>query len=315
MKSIGVSCRGRQPWQYESESANCDLSPAVLQRGASSVYFARVESAIDIPPESNWANWGGPAARIKSNNYFTALLKDPEQRHRGRTHLELSRRRRMSPQKWCELCWPSNLGIGASPVAVETPADLRGREWQALTSPAAEHDPRDAFISRRVPFPSPAGHHALGAFADELANLVSDVILVDRLREVRVLRGFYRHTMNKMVEPDLGHRVGFLPAIEVFGEGVFLRIDEEALREWESLGACGHVPASSGAAWPAVSTPSGSSRRSTPRLVLIHTLGHLLMRQMSFDAGYSSSSLRERIFADDDVAVTARRAVDLHGRR
>jgi hypothetical protein len=300
MKSIRVSCRGRQPWQSESESASCDLSPAVLQRGASSVYFARVESAIDIPPESNWANWGGPAARIKSNDYFKLLLKDPESDFADAFIASIALKEDAS-EAVVRAVLAEQLGIGASPVAAETPADLRAREWQALTSPAAEHDPRDAFISRRVPFPSPAGHHALGHFADRLANLVSDVILVDRLREVRVLRGFYRHTMNRMVDPDLGKRVGFLPAIEVFGEGVFLRINDEALRDWENLESVrarasilrSRLAGSFHAKWIVEET--------TPRLLLIHTLGHLLMRQMSFDAGYSSSSLRERIFADDDI--------------
>lgn len=301
MKSIGASCRGRQPWQRDSESANCDLSPVVLQRGASSVYFASVESAIDIPPESNWANWGGPAARIKANNYFAALLNDPEHPIAGALISTIAQAEDVTPED-VRAVLTEQLGTGASPIPAEDAADLRGREWQALISPAAEHDPRDAFVSRRVPFPSPAGHHALSAFAGELANLVSDVILVDRLREVRVLRGFYRHTMNKMVEPDLGHRVGFLPAIEVFGEGVFVRIDEEALRAWEGLDRVrervsilrGRLAASFHAKW--------ILEEVTPRLVLIHTLGHLLMRQMSFDAGYSSSSLRERIFADDAVA-------------
>ena len=161
MKSIGVSCRGRQPWQYESERASCDLSPTVLQRGASSVYFARVESAIDIPPESNWANWGGPAARIKSNDYFKLLLKDPESDFADAFVSSIALKEDVS-EEVVRAVLADQLGIGASPVAVETPADLRAREWQALTSPAAEHDPRDAFISRRVLFPSPAGHHALG---------------------------------------------------------------------------------------------------------------------------------------------------------
>jgi hypothetical protein len=129
------------------------------------------------------------------------------------------------------------------------------------------------------------------------------VVLIDRLREIRALLGFYRHTMDRMVEPDLGQRIGFLPAIEVFGEGVFLRIEEEALRRWESLAAVrerahilrSRLAGSFHARW--------IEEGPTPRLLLIHTLGHLLMRQMSFDAGYSSSSLRERIFADDKPAA------------
>ena len=118
-----------------------------------------------------------------------------------------------------------------------------------------------------------------------------------------------------MVEPDLGQRAGFLPAIEVFGEGVFLRINEEALREWESRESVrarasilrSRLSGSFHAKWIVEET--------TPRLLLIHTLGHLLMRQMSFDAGLlvvfaKGAGLRRR-----RCPVITRRAVDLHGRR
>ena len=45
----------------------------------------------------------------------------------------------------------------------------------------------------------------------------------------------------------------------------------------------------------------------SPRLVLLHTFAHLLMRQLSFSAGYASSALRERLYAADpaDTAPTA----------
>lgn len=34
----------------------------------------------------------------------------------------------------------------------------------------------------------------------------------------------------------------------------------------------------------------------SPRFVLLHTLAHLLIRQLSFDSGYTTSSLRERVY-------------------
>lgn len=300
MKNIGVTCRGRQPWQFQSESARCDRHPIILQRGASSVYFPRVESAIDIPPESNWANWGSATARILNNENFKLVHLNPSHPLADQLITMTAAEESVSEEAVRNVL-ADQLGAGAAPVTIETPADLRAREWHALVSPAPSHDPRDAFISRRSPFPSPAGHHALDPFADHVARLVSDVVLVDRLREIRVLRGFYRHTMDRMVEPDLGQKIGFLPAIEVFGEGVFFHIDEEALRQWEKLVAVherariirDRLAGSFHVKW--------IEEKPTPRLLLIHTLGHLLMRQMSFDAGYSSSSLRERIYADDDA--------------
>src|SRR5699024_11971805 len=34
----------------------------------------------------------------------------------------------------------------------------------------------------------------------------------------------------------------------------------------------------------------------TPRFVLLHTLGHLLINELIFACGYSSASLRERLY-------------------
>ena len=89
---------------------------------------------------------------------------------------------------------------------------------------------------------------------------VTDVIIVDRLREIRVLRGFHRHTMNKTVEPSLGKKVNFLPAIEVFGEGVFLRINENASRSGRSQQVSQRARSLASASRGA-SSKSGSRRR------------------------------------------------------
>lgn len=35
----------------------------------------------------------------------------------------------------------------------------------------------------------------------------------------------------------------------------------------------------------------------SPRFVLLHTMAHLLIRQLSFESGYSTASLRERVYA------------------
>ena len=51
------------------------------------------------------------------------------------------------------------------------------------------------------------------------------IVRVERLREVRVFKGFQRieaSNANTLVPPDLGHEdINWLPACEVFGEGIF----------------------------------------------------------------------------------------------
>jgi hypothetical protein len=97
---------------------------------------------------------------------------------------------------------------------------------------------------------------------------------------------------------------GWLPAIEVRGEGVFLELSEKRLQDWESdpevirratrvngnylkrTQAMGNVP----------------NRVITPRLLLIHTLAHVLINQWSLDCGYPAASLRERLYVSDRMA-------------
>src|SRR5207249_2437890 len=43
-----------------------------------------------------------------------------------------------------------------------------------------------------------------------------------------------------------------------------------------------------------------AQRTVLPRFVLLHTLAHLLINQLSFDCGYGSSSLRERIYCTQE---------------
>jgi hypothetical protein len=44
---------------------------------------------------------------------------------------------------------------------------------------------------------------------------------------------------------------------------------------------------------------------ASPRFIALHTLSHGLIRRLSFDAGYSSSSIRERIYCDHSPAAAA----------
>lgn len=295
MARVGVRCSGRQPWQYPSEAVTCEETPVVTQRGASSVYFPEVVSAIDLPPDSDWSSRGSLESRIEYNENFKLVLAHPQHPLIDNlisitaqdSGVDESTVRRVLSRK-----------LGQPVTAGDTgDDDLPRAEWQALTSPTEDHDPQDNFITRRAAFPSPHGHGNLHNFAVTLSRDVRDVVLVERLREIRVLQGFRRHTMKQRVPAHLGQRQDFLPAIEVFGEGVFIRLDEERVAAWaqevEVHQRCEPLRKRLAQSFRAKWLTSDV----TPRLILVHTFAHLLMRQMAFAAGYSSSSLRERLYA------------------
>jgi hypothetical protein len=84
------------------------------------------------------------------------------------------------------------------------------------------------------------------------------------------------------------------PAFQVRGEGIFLELKEERVAAFEARAAERLqvlVDRSS------ASTGRRSDLLIAPRLVLLHTLAHLLIKRLSFDAGYGASSIRERIYS------------------
>src|SRR5262249_53879284 len=97
---------------------------------------------------------------------------------------------------------------------------------------------------------------------------------------------------------------GWLPGVEVNGEGVFLVLKHDALDSWEANdGVRRRVRAIDDNFRAKVERHGATPTRSiTPRLVLIHTLAHLLIDQWDLDSGYPASSLRERLYVDDDMA-------------
>ena len=80
LKSIGVTCIGRQPWQRWDERADCDEVPLAVQRGASNVYFPLVHSSIEIPNASradSRARRPSRSRRTTSSGLCWASVKTP----------------------------------------------------------------------------------------------------------------------------------------------------------------------------------------------------------------------------------------------
>ena len=92
-----------------------------------------------------------------------------------------------------------------------------------------------------------------------------------------------------------------MPASEVRGEGIFLRFAEEPLRTWLASDAvverakrllAGHRT------WRAArKLEPPEDGFPGPLFILLHTLAHVLIRELALECGYSEASIRERIYA------------------
>ena len=285
-----TGCHGRRPWLPGETDQDCEEIPRVLQRGGSNVWFPVIRSALLIPP------WSEGALRLL-NKHWTFLRAMPADAvpetlkglklHEGSAYSLEDLVRAVDERKQRETGEPSTI-----------PA-LRNEEFEALIRRQPETGPDDEFVCE------PAAE--IGEFSQ---HWFANVMLVRRLLEVRALESFTRILPPQPADlPERRARVaaegqGWLPAVDIRGEGIFLRLDEDVLREWEERPGVAEQAARIGRRYKERFTERGAEpdREVTPRFILTHTLAHVLIGQWALDSGYPAAALRERLYVSDDHA-------------
>jgi hypothetical protein len=159
--------------------------------------------------------------------------------------------------------------------------------------------------------------------AAKILPWVDLVSAVHRLREVRALCGFTRiqpYSLNiedipdavvqKKIAPLSAGQAAWRPAVEIRGEGVFFRLNEERLSHWASEPVVTERADKINKLFAERCSRDGVTPpyQITPRHLLVHSLAHILIRRMSLDCGYSSASLRERLYISDGEGTVPRMA-------
>ena len=295
---IGHDCSGNMPWIGRTEA--CGQYLRVVQRGASNIYFPLTLSSIYLPL------WGEDGSRsinkiLDRPNVWDALtagLDDGKFIQRVRCEMVAS----SNHVDVDELMGAAQRKLDGTESVVSAVShsqeEFRRQEYEALRAGRGGNS-TDLLVDIKD----------VGLYGSELASSLSGICLVRKLRETRVLVGFSR--LLPVEDPasgglrpiSLGGALQWLPAAVVYGEGIFLEFNEDALRAWEEN--------------PLVKDRIFSLREQTnqsrlargltqsevsPKYVLLHTFAHALVSQLSFDCGYGSASLRERIYCESDDA-------------
>lgn len=289
----GIRCGSRQPWEPEDTIGRepCSHPLVAAQRGATGNYIAERISALDIPEERPQS--ARVADKIRGHVYFDRLVADNG-----------------GPQAEMVAGWiAEEFGITADAVlavaagkdatADEMLLDLKDGEWAAFVEKLSTRRDTsggefvvDGRSLREVDGPK------------SLLEVVNGVGQVRRVREVRALRGFRRYDADAALVPaDIGpnrHRYPTYPAVEMFGEGIFLRFDEQVLSEWESLPEVQARASILAQRRAGVEWAQKRLDAAEPRYIALHTFAHLLIRRLAFESGYASAALQERIYASSD---------------
>jgi hypothetical protein len=88
-----------------------------------------------------------------------------------------------------------------------------------------------------------------------------------------------------------------LPAIEVRGERIFLDLSQKAIGKWlEATAIADRIQALVREYNLRRVARKLSARNVDARFIMIHTLAHALIKELTFTCGYGSASLRERLY-------------------
>jgi hypothetical protein len=282
-------CTGHRPWLGDEEP--CEETPRTLQRGASNVYFSVVRSALSIPP------WSEGAMKIINEKWDTLQYIPEDALAPTLAGMKLAKGTHYSTEDLVRAIQQRKHGeIGLGPAMTEEA--IRTQEYEALISGKEELSADQDFVC--VP----------AAGGAEVEDWFDQVMLVKRLREVRVLTAFTRLQPPTVGDPDkreaplAREKLKWLPAIEVLGEGVFLRLREDRLQAWESqpevIARAERINTRYRANF--IRFDVEPDRKITPRHVLVHTLGHVLITQWALASGYPAASLRERLYVSASTA-------------
>jgi hypothetical protein len=264
----------------------------MLQKGATNLHFAKIASSILIPPFTDPIrkiiddphNWSVLSSGVAEGGTFDeARLRIFAELKR----LDLGRLKEVVSQKL------SGVGTG-NPTQSEE--EYRYSEFKALREPLTESN--EEFITV---------HPNMSAYSDDITRYIEQIVLVEKLAETRTLTGFSRinpppyreFDQNDQLELSLAQKT-WLPAIRVYGEGFFFTLNDGEVSRWVTPQVVARYQEISNTHARIYLSLGRKPRLLPSRFFLLHTLAHVLIRRLSFECGYGSSSLRERLYCWED---------------
>lgn len=301
---LGEYCQGHRPWlglEGVSNSIKCNNHLQVLIRGASNVHFSEIQSAIYLPEGST-----------EANQYVLEVIDEiGKEQLKGFFNIDqgsvtlpavLSTNRVVSKG----LISKDNLLSGV--IEEITKDDSEQEELELASELKLRFEEYNYILAGRDS--ENADFKAIVKTFDGyieqtlLEKYFENVVLIEKLKETRVFKGFSRiNPNNKWNKEELSNtRVNWLPAVQVYGEGIFLKFKDDVVDNWlvENEDAFSGITQRYHAAMRK-RRPEDEPRELTPFFIAMHTFSHLLIKRLCFDCGYGSSSLRERLYFSSDA--------------
>jgi hypothetical protein len=297
------NCRAERPWLLDRDPSGCSLKLKLLTRTATNTYFPQVYTVISLPVEEDELTrlvdeLSGELVNVQTVEHVAGAKQfNSKVRAALEGYADADIFARLT-----RIRAGASTDSGRSPKLSEFDVFASGRPEIGQNLPSAklyaQTLPRDAWEDP-------------GAGID--VSMIKNLVAVHRLREVSCLYGFTRFEAaptsadGELDDVALAVRgapisqnADWLPAIEQFGEGIFIHFDEAAIAQWmqregtrerqeKLFTGYGH--------WRKRFAEGKAPRYPGTPYILLHSLSHALMSEIALDCGYPASSLKERVYA------------------
>lgn len=299
-------CPGHRPWLGTEEGEGCGRPLRGTLRSAANIYFAQIHTSIYLPRSEDTTVAEAislleqpPLSTFLS--IFTSAGGSPTPAQFRQLYRELVNTftDHQLEQAIATVCGGDGRLQQEQTGGDDAETGFRRQEYNTLIA-AADFD---QLVLRPVD---------LRQYKEDFSCFFSHITLVHKLRETRALAGFTRvfaDTDRDLASQQAKLRINppdkmWLPAYMVFGEGIFLKLDEKRLQRWEAQQEIQDRIAPLLARYLALRQARHLRNRLIgPRYILLHTLTHLLINRLTYECGYSSAALRERIYVSENPAA------------
>ncbi len=297
-RKIGVIHR-QQPWLADKPRAIEGQDVEIVEINSPGVYFPERVNALVIPPESRIIQ-GTIVDQLYNNSQLCRELESIRQplRKKGRI-------KKIATEYRCSVAEVKNalqqIRDGYPSIEIETSGNMLEDEYRAFLAPLNNIREDEDFVTDHKTELWKASGTSLSGNLLSLNKLVDTLIVAKRLREIQIFKGFRRYKPDfsereLVVLPDIDGKTDWLPAIELFGEGIFFTLDAEILTGWENIDAVKTRAAELAVRYESSALKFIEDPVISARFLLLHSLSHLLIRELEATSGYPAASLKERIY-------------------
>ncbi|MEM2514519.1 MAG: DUF1998 domain-containing protein [Candidatus Bathyarchaeia archaeon] len=317
-----LECSGRRPeWEDVNgppQCLGCDSKARIIQRQASNLRIPEIRTLFTIPPRYTRLH-----DLLQRYPIFSALagstptnkkeLESMLQRLVDYHVIPSSDMREILSYEWEDIEQAIREVLSPPQTSYE---ELLLEEFYALVNGSVNGIPPETGPSPRSPPYIEIDPHLVRRITGPNGHIFR-IVPILHLRAVTVQVGYRRDIpITSRSDLDLPPElvdIGFpdhfspdvkwYPGVELFGEGIFIMLDDSDGWHFQMTGPCTDrwLRAFNNRAarvYPQYLFRGESREELHPVFVWWHSLAHLLIRSLSIEAGYSSASIRERIYIE-----------------